>query len=412
MPTLSEKLKSLGVKIGSDDLPPPRKKRKYPIEEIVEGHLHDTPFGQTFIVETRYPKGYRHGLVELQLESSLAIIADWANDPRVLKLNSREYIFLDIETSGLAGGAGTYAFLIGVGYLDRGGFHLAQFFMRDPIEEPAQLAALTSFLGNCKGLVTFNGRSFDVPIVNNRYITNRDISPFKSTLHIDLLPLARRLWRDRLPSRKLGYLEEHILRFKRGHEDVPGWLVPSLYFDYLRTGDARPLQSVFYHNAMDILSMVALLNHITHLLENPLNGAVTHATDIIAIGKLFDDLGHSDMAATLYSQGLEMDLPYDVWLLTTRRWSFLEKRRENLSTAVKLWEKAAERKEIYAHIELAKFYEHRKKEYQEAIRWTEAAIRLLKSTNFSLHMRHHLLPELEHRLARLQRKNARWRSSK
>jgi hypothetical protein len=219
-----------------------------------------------------------------------------------------------------------------------------------------------------------------------------------------LLHLARRLWRDRLPSRTLGYLEEHILGVSRTHEDVPGWIIPALYFDYLRSGDARPLKSVFYHNAMDVLSLVALLSHVAGLLDDPFSGAVVHGLDLVAMGKLFDDLRHLETATRLYERGLAHDLPEDMYWKTVRRLSFAQKRRGNLSAAVALWREAARSGQIYAHIELAKFYEHKRRDYNEAAQWTRAALALVNAPDFPRHACARWVADLEHRLARLHRK--------
>jgi tetratricopeptide (TPR) repeat protein len=212
------------------------------------------------------------------------------------------------------------------------------------------------------------------------------------------------LWRERLPSRALGYLEEHILGVTRTHEDVPGWVIPSLYFDYLRSGDARPLKSVFYHNVMDMLSLAALLSHAAGLLDDPLSGAVVHGLDLVAMGKLFEDLRHLETAAQLYERGLTHDLPEDIYWKAVRRLSFTQKRRGNLSAAVALWRKAAHSGQIYAYIELAKFYEHRQRDYNEAAQWTHAALALVNGPDFPRHACGRWLADLEHRLARLHRK--------
>lgn len=406
MPSLSDKLKSLGVNVGAKNISPPVKNR-FPIEEVIDGNFQETAFGQTFVVETYYPIRHQQGLKGIEINASLDLIAEWANEPRIKQIKSDEFVFIDTETSGLAGGTGTYAFLIGAARFETDGFHLAQFFLQDPIEEVAQLVALSEFLGTREGLVTFNGKSFDVPLLNSRYIINGDVSPFRLAAHIDLLPLARRLWRDRLPSRRLGALEEQILGFQRTGEDVPGWLVPTLYFDYLRSGDARPLRGVFYHNAMDIVSMAALLNHITTLLEEPLDGSVTNGTDLVAMGKFFQGLGYLDRAAELYARALENALPTDAWRRAVYQWSFMEKRRENLYIAIELWEQAAADEEIFAHIELAKYFEHRQKDFSQAIFWTQTALDIVKTDNYSRIDRQQLLPEIEHRLARLNRKISR-----
>jgi uncharacterized protein YprB with RNaseH-like and TPR domain len=404
MASLSDKLKSLGVKVGARDLPPPRLRNLYPIEQVVPGRFQGTPHGEAFLVERRYPLDLRHGCAPLRITASLGVIAEWAREPRLAGIEPNVFAFLDTETTGLAGGTGTYAFLVGVGRYDGEAFHLAQFFMRDPVEEPALLAALTEFLHPCQALVTFNGKAFDAPLLDARYIANGEQPPLASVAHLDLLPLARRLWRDRLPSRALGYLEEHILGVNRTHEDVPGWVIPGLYFDFLRSGDARPLKSVFYHNAMDVLSLAALLSHVAGLLDDPVNGTIVHGLDLVAMGKLFEDLQRLETAAQLYERGLAHDLPEDMYWKTVRRLSFAQKRRGNLTAAVALWREAARSGRIYAHIELAKFYEHKRRDYSEAARWTHAALALVNAPDFPRHARGRWVADLEHRLARLHRK--------
>ena len=406
MPTISDKLRSMGVKVGAQDIPPPAIKHDYLVEEVIEGHLKETPYGCTFIVESRFPIKHHQGLISIDINSPLDIVAEYVGDQRISQIKIDEFIFFDTETSGLSGGTGTFAFLIGAGRFEEDCFHLIQYFLRDPIEEAAQLHALSEFVGSKQGIVTFNGKTFDVPLLNSRYTINSDLSPFKTLAHIDLLPLARSLWRDRLPSRKLTELERHILGFQRTREDVPGWMVPSLYFDYIKNGDARPIKSVFYHNAMDIISMVALLNYITIMLSNPVDNSVREGIDLVALGRIFQNIGHFDTAADLYAYALERNLPPLILRKALFYWSYMEKRRENLSTAIKLWEQAAAEKEIFAHIELAKYYEHRTKDYLQAVFWTQAALKLVNSKTFSRFDKQQFRPEIEHRLARLKRKKA------
>jgi len=402
--SLSDKLKSLGVRIGARDLPPPRPRKPYPVERVVPGRFQKTPYGEVYVVEERHPLEHRHGCATLQITAPLHVIAEWAGEPRLADAELDTFAFLDTETTGLSGGTGTYAFLVGVGRYDGHEFHLTQFFMRDPMEEPALLAALTEFLQPCQALVTFNGKGFDVPLLNTRYITNGEQSPLVSLAHLDLLPLARRLWRARLPSRALGYLEEHILGLVRDQEDVPGWMIPGLYFGYLRSGDARSMKGVLYHNVIDVLSMAALLNHIAGMFDDPLGGAVVHGLDLVSMGKLYGDLGHLEKAVQLYEHGLARDLPEENHWDAVRRLSFIQKRRGNLSAACASWREAAGSGQIYAHIELAKFYEHKQRDYAEAAQWTQAAITIVNAPDFPRHERRRWLAELEHRLARLHRK--------
>ena len=404
MPTISDKLKALGVNIGTGDLKPSTKKESYPIEKVIDGNEITTVHGQTFVVENIYSSDPRKDDKSLGFTASLANIATWIGEPGLVRRKPESFCFLDTETSGLAGGTGTYVFMIGIGKFTREGFQLTQFFLRDPVEELAQLTAVLNHLEGCEVLVTYNGKSFDVPLINSRYIFNSEPPPIKDHQHIDLLHLSRRLWRDRLQSRTLGSIEDNILDFHRTEEDIPGWLVPTIYFDYLRSGDARPLQGVFYHNAMDILSLVALLNHISEILDDPHGGLVEHGIDLISMGKIFEDMEELDAAAECYSRGLEFEIPPSAQLQAIRRWSFMEKRRRNLEKSIHLWETATEYEEIYAHVELAKVYEHRMRDYSRAIAWTDQALSIIQSTDFPDLEREIWSTKLEHRLNRLKRK--------
>ena len=273
MPSLTDKLKSLGVKVAAD-IPAPKPEEHFDINSVMSGELLPTPLGETFIYEEHFASDYRHGHTPIRIEASLDVMSAWAADARLRELPIELFAFLDTETSGLAGGTGTYAFLVGAARFDESGdFILRQFFMRDPSEEPALLEGLAQFLAPAHALVTFNGKAFDAPLLATRYRMHNMPIPFTDFAHLDLLPLARRLWRDRLESRALKYLEENILLAPRTIEEVPGYEIPYIYFDYLRDGDARPLKGVFYHNAMDVVAMAALLSHTAALLADPFQEA-------------------------------------------------------------------------------------------------------------------------------------------
>lgn len=401
MPSLSDRLKNLGVTVGAKNTQP-RRRAQYPIETIVEGQIRDTQFGQTFVIETHYPQGYTHGRFPLALDVPMGMMSAWGKDARIANCPPEKYAFIDTETTGLATGSGTYAFLIGVGQYVADGFLLTQLFMRDPIEEPAQLALLDELLADCETIVSFNGKSFDVPLIHARYITNASPPPLKDAAHLDLLHLARRLWKQRLPSRTLGYLEEHILGQDRTEEDTPGWMIPQTYFDYLRSGDARPLKGVLYHNAMDIVALAALNRHMAELLEDPLNGRVEHPTDLVAIARLHADLGYGDKAVQIYEHALEQDLADEVLAATRKQLSMLQKRRGEFPLALSLWMQAAADRELYAHEELAKYYEHTAKDLAEAKKWTEAALAIVNQGAKYEYI--YWEDELEHRLNRLVRR--------
>jgi len=405
--SLADKLKSLGVRVGAGDLQPvaPKLKTDVPIQSVVEGRFVSTRHGETFVSEQTYPSTYRHGLIPLRSSVPLLTIAQWARDARLADLPLDSFAFLDTETSGLAGGTGTYAFLVGVGRFEGETFRLAQFFMRDPSEEAALLEGLMDFLAPCAALVTFNGKAFDAPLLVTRYSLHSIPVPFKDFAHLDLLPLARRLWRDRLPSRALKYLEENVLAAPRTTDEVPGYEIPYLYFDYLRTGDAATLKGVFYNNAMDIVALAALMNHMASILHAPFDGQVQHGLDFIALAKLFEDLDRREEAARLYERGLQVGVSEANFGAVVQRLSALQRRRGDLESAAALWQKAAAEGHVYAHIELAKYYEHHRGDYAEALKWTQSAEGLVSSLDIPRYEYRHWMEELEHREKRLQEKS-------
>ncbi|NWG34775.1 MAG: ribonuclease H-like domain-containing protein [Chloroflexi bacterium] len=402
-PSLADKLKTLGVKTARA-LPTPPKSDSYSIDSVVAGTFLPTPRGEVFVAEQRFSNSHLYGSSPLLSSFPLSVIAQWANDPAIASRPLSKFAFLDTETSGLAGGTGTYAFLVGAARFVEDAFVVRQFFMRDPAEEPALLEGLANFLAPCEGLVTFNGKAFDAPLLSTRYRLHQIPIPYQGYSHLDLLPLARRLWRERLESRALKFLEEHVLGFTRSSEEVPGYEIPWLYFDYLRTGDARPLGGVFYHNAMDVAAMAALLAHMNDMLETPYNGKVRHGLDFVALGKLFEDLGRWEEAARLFERGLEFGLDESDFSAAVKRLSILQKRRGDLEEAVRLWEAAARRGHLYAFIELAKFYEHTQRDVKQALKWTRAALKQVEKSDLPAYVRRHWQEDIAHRMERLNHK--------
>jgi uncharacterized protein len=404
MLTLSEKLIRMGVRKGVRDLLPPRPKMPHAIEDVVQGAFLPTHAGNVFVAQTLYPIDYKHGRVDISPTRILATIAEWTKDERLLQVDPSQLVFLDTETSGLAGGTGTFAFLVGIGRFEPDGFRVAQYFMRDPEEELAVLVALLEHLDNRMALVTFNGMSFDLPILSARYIINRHRIDLKSISHLDLLKLARRLWSDRLESRALKSLELAVLDARRTQEDVPGSQIPIMYREYLDTRDARPLKGVFYHNAMDVVSMAGLLNYITRMLEQPASFEFEYGLDIYAIGKLLEDLGQAREAAQLYARALEYDLSEEHHRRIAQRLSMSYKRQRYFEGAVPLWSESAMRGELYAHVELAKYFEHRQRDYDRALEWTRSALALLDARDANPDTRRAWQSDLDRRRVRLQSK--------
>ena len=405
--SLSRQLKALGVELGKDKRLNKSQTEKYPIEKVVDGQFWESIYGQVFYHQEDYPQEHLHGEKPLWPTHPITRLCQWA-DAESLSLNElQSIIFLDTETSGLAGGTGTYAFEIGVGRFTNNTFRLAQFFMRHPGEEPALLAALSEFIDGMQAIVTYNGKSFDIPLLNTRFTMMGMTSPFEAVDHFDLLPLARRLWRTRLESRTLGFVEEQILGVTRGEEEVPGYLIPEMYFEYLKSHDARPMAGIFYHNAIDILSLAGLFSHMAFLLEAPHADPIEHPEDTAALARLFEAMGNIPQALRLYEKALGESLPETVYWDTLERSSFLLKRTGNWLKAIAQWEQAAQAEHLYAFEELAKYYEHHAKDLVTAHKWTTRAIRTLASKHIPAYQYQVWKVNLDHRLDRLKRKMSR-----
>lgn len=420
MELVSDRLKALGVKLGSEGIGTTSstrisKETHKSLEDVLPGRLINTPQGNIFLIENIYPDGYCHGTKNLSNSSPIETLDHWLDEASIKDLPLKSFAFIDTETTGLAVASGTFAFLIGVGRFIENRFHLYQLLMQDPIEESAQLAFLEELLAPCDAIVSFNGKSFDIPLLKTRYKTHRWPYPFQEYPHIDLLHLARRLWRDRLSSKTLGNLERQILGCVRTEEDIPGWAIPQIYFEYLATRDPTPLRRVIYHNAVDIVSLAALFNHINYLLENPLSIELEYDADVNALGRFFEDIKNPEMAARIYNRSLadlddsQIKLSDPVLLDTLMRSALIHKRKLEFEYAIPLWKKAAQIYHLPAYVELAKYYEHRERNYPLAIDFTVAAINAIMRPRENKVPdqldKQQWFPELEYRLARLKRKH-------
>ena len=306
---LRDQLKRLGVSQGARQLRPQPRRRGKTIEELLSGEVVSNANGAFFLHRESYEAGYRHGCYALaDLLAQPRQVPGWlARDERLAGVEAGRIAFVDTETTGLAGGTGTYAFLVGVGVFEQDTFVLHQFFMRDYSEELALLSALGELFDRLEAVVSFNGKSFDLPLLETRFIMARQPLRLIGAPHLDLLAPARRIWKHRLDSCALSRLEEEVLGIQRTQDDIPGWLIPQIYQEYARTGDAREIARVFYHNAQDILSLVTLAARLCALLIDsppspPLDGTIP-GEDLYGLGGLLLDLGQIDRAEAAYVRG-------------------------------------------------------------------------------------------------------------
>ncbi|TYP56665.1 ribonuclease H-like domain-containing protein [Thermosediminibacter litoriperuensis] len=349
------------------------------ISRVLGGELLVTPYGRHIAVERVFEGHFCHAGVMLRsvLEISPEIIKLAAKNTDFAELDFKKTAFIDTETTGLAGGSGTYAFLIGIGYFEGDSFKLVQYFMSDFDREPAVLHSLRDLLGNFRSVVSFNGKAYDIPLLSARFLINRMGNPLESLAHLDLLHTARRIFRERLQSVSLSSLEQSLFYMAR-EDDVPGFEIPSIYFKYLREKDPLPLKPVLHHNRMDILSLVSLLVKIGQALGDPFQSDACCGQDYYCLGRLYEDMGMFKESIECYRRALDVPGVRD---RAYRQLSLLYKRMGRWDEAEKIWIQMA-REGIYllfALLELSKFYEHRKRDYENAARTARQALELVYS---------------------------------
>src|SRR5438445_766997 len=329
--------------------------------------------------------------------------------------NPEKWLFLDTESTGLAGGTGTYAFLIGLAWWDAGGLQAEQFFMRDFAEEHSVLQELSQRVAERPVLVTFNGKSFDWPLLENRFTMTRSIAVPKLAAHLDLLHPARALWKRRLGSVRLVELERRVLDAPRlgwhRENDVSSALIPQFYFDYLRGGPAEPLAAVVRHNQMDLRGLAALFGKINGLLSEQADGVMEiESLDLFGLSRFLQRRGQNDPAHSACTQALEIGLPAEFRPRACRALAQMAKRRGEHARAAEIWlEIVADANDgIHACEQLAIYYEHRYKDFYRAAEFAQLALAKLRrqrsssrDPNFTARSIR-LEQKFLHRLARLQ----------
>lgn len=429
--------------------------------ELVGGREVDTPFGPCVVAETRFSLAGADGRPgDAALAITGAAVAACSRDSRLAQFDVRRAAFLDTETSGLAGGAGTYAFMVGIGVFEDAGsgegeshagngsprftshetpspwpdpdednrqrqapafshaYVVRQVFMRNPSEERALLHVTEQLLARCTGLVSFNGRAFDAPLLRTRFLMHREPSALDDLLHLDLLPAARQRWRLRLPSCAMGALERDILGFQRSQEDVPGWLIPSIYQEFARGGDGPAAQQavedmarVFYHNREDIVSMVPLAGMLCAPFEDAQRSLILdglHPVDSVSLARCYEELGWLEAGEHAYRQALARLLPQEVRTMALSRLGWLLKRQERRDEAAAVWRDwitSVPGPDPTPYEELAKHHEWVEVDLEAARKWTLWGFHTARQMPPSP-VREQALASLQHRLERLERKLA------
>ncbi len=319
-------------------------------------------------------------------------------------VNLSDILIFDLETTGLAGGAGTFPFLVGLGVFEEEGIRVYQYFLP---EYGREVIAYLDILQNFKSkahLLTYNGKTYDYPLIKNRFILNRIDDPFSTFQHIDLLHFTRRLWKSQLPNCSLSTVEQEIFKFHR-YGDIEGWLIPQAYFDFLQTGYVKDIQKIIHHNQQDILSLGRLLMYM-HLME--MDDAEKNVSDseLQILFNLAVRNADSNRIAKIYHQIQSRNIlipqksavAYSLYLKGKNRWP----------EAIQTWMNMLESQMyvLFALEELAKYFEHIEKDYLRAQEFTQRGIKYLdlmqelQSSENDTTVR----SKFEHRLERIMRK--------
>jgi uncharacterized protein YprB with RNaseH-like and TPR domain len=390
--------------------------------EVLGGEWHEVRGQRFLVVDRKYAPGYRHGRVALadclppdtgiwprlhllDCRAALPPSHEASADRRSLggggsgpPSQSGKLLFLDLETTGLAGGAGTYAFLVGCGWFDGATFRLRQFFLADFGAERALLESVAELAAGTACVVTYNGKSFDLPLMETRFVLQRMPTPFADMPHVDMLHPARRLWREDDVECRLTNLERTL----NGHEregDVPGFEIPSRYFHYVRSGDARSLEGVLEHNRLDIISLAMLTARASQLLDDGPAEALT-AREALGMGRLYERAGMTNEALEAFARAAQAD--GDTRAEALRAHATLCRRLRRYEAAASSWRRILELRACSAAIvreateALAVHHEQRERD-------------LTAATTYPLRSRQQQAtaarqPAVQYRLARLERK--------
>ncbi len=373
-------------------------RKSHHLDELVPGNWINTHFGDIFRAEYQYDLSKPYGQLDLRRISQFKP-SDYQHCFQIEALSAPDkFLFIDTETTGLTGGTGTIAFMIGIGWLDDQQFHIHQYFITQLSHEEGMLELLKEVLSRFTVLISYNGKAYDLPLLNTRFLLNRMPAIPDEMIHLDLLHYNRSLWRYSMENCQLKTIERDLLGLTR-NGDIPGELIPSTYFNYLNSGLCDAIESIFFHNRFDVITMLANLILILDAYRNQL--PEKNPLDDYAKGRIFRRKKDFQRSIRHYKNALQARLSPSRRLKTMLELAALYKRDRQWEKALPLWKAALADSFPFAlkpYLELAKYYEHHHKDYHLALKFAERAVKTLPP------YRDKELQQLEKRIARLQQK--------
>jgi uncharacterized protein len=348
--------------------------------------------------EFSYPMDAVYGKCELEEWKNISTgrLAVIFGDEACEGISPMSLVFFDTETTGLSGGTGTIPFLLGFGFFEDDRFRVKIFILNDLYKEDEFLEEVDRFLAgyNFTGVVTYNGKSFDFPLMETRYILQRKRFPLLALPHLDFLFSARTIWKHTYDSRKLGHLGDILLGISR-EDDIDASRIPAIYFNYLRIKSFLMMEKVVEHNAADLLGLAALL-----LLAVKYQEDISYTSDegeILGIAKLFEKHGDFEEADRLYEILKQSAVRKEVKSKAIDGLALSRKRKKLYKEASELWEMVAGSGDHRVVKELSVHFEHREKDYVKALEYVQNALDTFKLTEAQRN-------DFEKRLERLTKK--------
>jgi len=357
-------------------------------------------------IENPYPLDVRYGKISISSGLGLQgdILSCLSKDPAFKALDLSTSLFIDLETSGLSGGAGVIPFLIGMGYYRDDRFYVSQYFLGDPAEEENMIQELSQFFSdmNFQSVVTYNGKAFDIPLLETRFILHRKPFTLSELPHLDFLYSARSLWGHKYENCRLFHLAREVVGTDRS-EDIPSAEIPWRYFQYIQTGNYQMIEPILYHNQEDILSLLGVVVVGALIFSEEPEACTGDAMDYYGAGKVMEKAGDAEKSVQFFQKALDGKLTDEVSTQTKKRLSYYFKKNQSWEEAVSLWREitSSERvtlSQLFSFRELAMYLEHKKKNYEEARKIAEEGLVL------SLRVSPHYEKDFSHRLKRLKKK--------
>ena len=401
---LRDKLNKLDKKETLQE--PKERNTEYINEDAFQYDVIENEHGVYLKKTITYPPHYKHGIYKInkffkQLDTNILATISNSNDFDLNQAIINNILFIDTETTGLMGGTGTVSFLIGIGYFNNEEFVVEQFLMRDYDEETPMLIDIRDKLNDHDIVVSFNGKSFDLPLIKTRLILNRLKRP-DFNLHVDLLHSARRLW-SFLDSCSLNSLEENIIDYQRV-DDIPGHLIPGLYFEFLENKDLKKLIPILEHNRYDILSLVTLFSHLKEIHLENIDNLSPH--ELYQMGRIKEKDKNYESCINYLEKSMKNSEQNYLEYKAMKKLSWQYKRVDRYEKAVEIWQVMIKKStlDIFPYVEMAKFFEHREKDYKKALSYTNQAIELLSKNRIITNNYKTDMDDLKHRKERLSKK--------